>query len=60
MKAVQLSLTPDRGLDPAELAQLPILERAQLYTDLGLDAWQREAAEQATRAVIAETYGRAA
>jgi hypothetical protein len=46
-------------LDPRELAQLPILERAGLYGELDLDVWQREAAEEAARRVVAGNYGRA-
>jgi hypothetical protein len=42
MNAVQLSFEA-AGLDPHELAELPILSRAKLYDDLGLNDHQREA-----------------
>ena len=57
MSGVQLTLG-GLPLDPVELAKLPILDRAKLYTELGLDHFQREAAEQATRLVVARRYGR--
>jgi hypothetical protein len=55
--AVQLTFD---GLpfDPRDLAAVPILERAKLYADLGLDRFQRQAAEEACRRIIADTYGR--
>jgi hypothetical protein len=53
---VQLSLD-GLPLDPHELAKLPILERAKLYAELQLAPEQREAAEQATRLVVAKRYG---
>ena len=55
--AIQLSFEAS-GLDPYELAQIPIFDRATLYTELGLCPLQREAAEAAVRALLAGTYGR--
>jgi hypothetical protein len=56
--AVQLSFEAE-GLDPHELAGIPILERAALYDTLGLDRLQRQAVEEALRAVLAGQYRRA-
>ena len=55
MSAVQLSFEAD-GLDPHELAKLSITARALIYAELGLDLLQRQAAEEAVRAVIAGRY----
>jgi hypothetical protein len=56
--AVQLRLG-GLPLDPRELARLSILERAALYTQLDLDAQQREAAEEAVRRLRRGDYLRA-
>lgn len=42
--------------DPVELAKLLLLKRVELYERLQLAPEQREAAEQATRLVIAKRY----
>ena len=42
--------------DPFELAKLPLLDRVALYERLRLAPEQREAAEQATRMVVARKY----
>ncbi len=42
--------------DPFELAKLPLLDRVALYERLQLAPEQREAAEQATRLVVAKKY----
>jgi hypothetical protein len=44
--------------DPAELAQLPIVDRTKAYSDLGLDAFQRQAAEEAVRLIQCGMYQR--
>ena len=59
MRAVQLSLTPDRGLDPAELAELTSPERGRLYAELELDDLQITAIETAVRMVLSREYPRA-
>ena len=43
-------------LDPHELAQVPILERAKLYAELDLNPIQRQVAEEAVRLIIAGEY----
>ena len=56
--AVQLSFEAS-GLDPvelAELAELPIFDRADLYERLELSREQREVVEQAVRAVKRGEY----
>jgi hypothetical protein len=55
--AVQLPLD---GLpfDPVELSALGIVDRAQLYGECGLDAQQREVAEEAVRRLRRGEYGR--
>jgi hypothetical protein len=58
--AIQLSLDRSLPVDPVALAAIPVLERVPLYNDLGLDSRQREAVEQAARAVQAGTYARRA
>ncbi|MGI9019202.1 MAG: hypothetical protein ACR2G3_00635 [Solirubrobacterales bacterium] len=55
MSAVQLTLD-GLPLDPRELAQLSILERADLYEALDLHPLQRAAAEEAARLVLARRY----
>lgn len=59
-RGVQLPLAVDAELpvDPVELAKLPILERAELYGELGLDPQQRECAEAAVRRVLRRSYPR--
>lgn len=52
IRGAQLPLVhPPVGLplDPRELGELSIFERIELYTELGLDSGQREAAEAAVR-----------
>jgi hypothetical protein len=56
---VQLRLL-ELPFNPVELAALPILDRAKAYSDLGLDASQREAAGEAVRLIRRGLYGRAA
>jgi hypothetical protein len=58
---VQLPLEPgsiELPLDPVSLAEIPLLERAALYRELGLDFEQSQACEEACRLVIARRYGR--
>ncbi len=55
--SVQLPLG-ELPLDPRQVAELPILERAKLYADLDLAPEQREAAEEAVRLIVARRYGR--
>ena len=45
-------------LDPVQMAEVPILERAKVYDALCLDFPQRQAVEEAVRLVIAKRYGR--
>jgi hypothetical protein len=52
---IQLSIDGSLPFDPVALATIPILEHAKLYDALRLDPSQREAAEQAARAVQAGT-----
>jgi hypothetical protein len=56
MDSVQLTLG-GLPLNPHELARVPLDRRIRLYEEIGLDVWQREAAEQAVRLVIAKRYG---
>jgi hypothetical protein len=53
---VQLRLGGELPFDPAALAEVPIVERGKLYDALGLDQFQRQAAEEAVRRVIAGVY----
>jgi hypothetical protein len=46
-------------LNPHELAKLPILARGKLYAELALHPTEREAAEEAVRAVQRRMYRRA-
>ena len=57
MMAVQSPLD-GLPLDPHELARLSIFERTKLYAELRLCSIQRQAAEEATRRVIAGNYAR--
>jgi hypothetical protein len=56
VSAVQLRLDGELPFDPAALAEVPIVERGKLYDALGLDQFQRQAAEEAVRRVIAGVY----
>lgn len=47
-------------IDPRSLLGTEPIERGQLYNDANLDSWQRQAAEQALRMVLAGTYPEAA
>ena len=53
---VQLRLAAELPLDPVELARLPILARAALYSELQLAPEQRECAEAAVRRVLRAEY----
>jgi hypothetical protein len=57
--AVQLPLD-GLPLDPVQVAELSAPARGRLYAELGLDHFQREAAEAAVRAVLADRYQRRA
>jgi hypothetical protein len=46
-------------VDPREVAKLLAPERGALYRDLNLDPLQVAAAEEAVRAVLRGSYGRA-
>jgi hypothetical protein len=59
--AVQLCFEgTEQVLDPRDLAQTSILGRRALYADLGLNALERQALEEAVRLIIARRYRRAA
>jgi hypothetical protein len=55
---VQLRADAVLPIDPEAAAKLSTPERGELYRQLGLDALQIAAAEEAVRAVIAKRYGR--
>jgi hypothetical protein len=55
---VQLRIAAELPIDPAAAAEIPILEHRRLYDELALDPLQRQAVEDAVRAVLAGQYAR--
>jgi len=57
MSAVQLPHDVRAGLLPLDPRELLAPERGRLYSELGLDSPQREAAEEAVRLIQVGRYG---